>query len=273
MLAVSNTNIAQAIRYVSVERGLDPSEFTLVAFGGAGPLHAAAVARELNMVVLVPPAPGVLCAMGVLTKDIQLDLSQTRLIRGLTGSAAAAVGEIFSELERRASSQFLQNGMDVSALRIERVVDARYDGQNFELPVTVTAGPVDSVKLDGIRDGFNAAHQRLYGYSQPDKEVEIVTFRVKALLPVPKPNLAPAQRAGGGEAARPKTSRRTYFESVDTFVSCPVFERAALAPGMRIKGPAIVEQMDTTTIIPPDFEARADEWGNLILQCQETPRG
>jgi len=163
ILAVSNTSIAQAIRFVSVERGLDPSEFMLVAFGGAGPLHAAAVARELNMVVLVPPGPGVLCAMGVLTKDIQLDMSQTRLVRSSNTSAADEVGEIFAELERRGVETFARNKIDTSGLVMERSVDARYVGQNFELAVAVAPGAIASGTLTAIGGGFNAVHKRLYG--------------------------------------------------------------------------------------------------------------
>jgi N-methylhydantoinase A len=268
ILAVSNTNIAQAIRFVSVERGLDPSQFMLVAFGGAGPLHAAAVARELNMAVLVPPGPGVLCAMGVLTKDVQLDLSQTRLVR--TGKAVAAeeVSAIFAALEQRGLDALARNQIAVDGVVIERTVDARYVGQNFELPVAVPKGAVDAATLSTIGEGFNAAHKRLYGYDHPQKEVELVTFRLKVLVPVPKPDLAQAQGVGDSAPPRPRAERRTFFESLGAFVSCPVYERSDLAPGMTLAGPAIVEQMDTTTVVPPDFDARADEWGNLILRRQ-----
>ena len=269
ILAVSNTNIAQAIRFVSVERGLDPSTFVLVAFGGAGPLHAAEVARELNMTVLVPPGPGVLCAMGVLTKDIQLDLSQTRLIRDAALTAADDVNGIFESLERRAIDNYARHKIELSGLTIERTVDARYVGQNFELSAPVAGGAVSAATLAAVRTSFNAAHKRLYGYDQPGQQIELITFRIKALLPVPKPGLAPVARAARGTRSGPRKTRQAFFATIQQFVDCPVYDRTELAEGEELAGPAIVEQMDTTTVIPPDFSAIADRWGNLILRCRD----
>jgi len=268
MLAISNASIAQAIRFVSVGHGLDPSHFMLVAFGGAGPLHAADVARELNMSVLVPPGPGVLCAMGVLTKDTELDLSQTRLLRGLgEQSAVDEVARIYADLDRRACEVFALNGVDMNGLVIERTVDARYVGQSFELSVPVAAGGVQASTLAAVRQDFNEVHKRRYGYDKPHEEVELVTFRIKASAPVPrKPNLAVAQTVSVDEKPVPVMTRRAYFEPVQGIVDCPVFRRTQLAAGASIPGPAIIEQMDTTTIIPPDFQAHVDEWGNLILR-------
>lgn len=272
IIAVSNTSIAQAIRFVSVERGLDPAAFTLVAFGGAGPLHAAAVARELDMTVLVPPAPGVLCAMGVLTKPIQLDLSQTRLVRGQNDATAQAVDAIYGELERRAVDSFGRSGAPASACSMARMADVRYQGQNFELAVDVPAGKISVEALGIARERFDAAHKRLYGYDKPDKEIEIVTFRLQARLPVANPDIAARTDAAAGSAAAPRARRETYFESVDAFVRCPVFARDDLRVGHVVQGPAIVEQMDTTTVIPPDFTGETDAWGNLILRRRaETP--
>jgi N-methylhydantoinase A len=273
MLAISNTNIAQAIRFVSVERGLDPSQFMLVAFGGAGPLHAADVARDLSMTVLVPPAPGVLCAMGVLTKDVELDLSQTRLVRMTKSSAAVEATEIFGELERRGMEALARNNIVTEGVIIQRSVDARYVGQNFELPVLIAPDVIDSGILKTIGEDFNTAHKRLYGYDQPAKEVELVTFRVKVLLSVPKPDLARSERTEAGKAPEPSWERRAYFDTLGSFVSCPIYERRDCAAGTTVRGPAIIEQMDTTTVVPPDFVARADEWGNLILSvCPECSR-
>ena len=269
ILAVSNINIAQAIRFVSVARGLDPSTFVLVAFGGAGPLHAAEVARELNMTVLVPPGPGVLCAMGVLTKDIQLDLSQTRLIRDSAPSATADVGAIYADLERRAVDTYARHKIALSGLVVERTVDARYVGQNFELSVTVAPRAVSTATLASVRDSFNATHKRLYGYDLPGKEIELITFRIKALLPVPKPGLAQVFGAAPGTSSGPRKTRNAFFSTIQKFVECTVYERIEFTDGTQVQGPAIVEQMDTTTVIPPDFSARADRWGNLILRCRD----
>jgi N-methylhydantoinase A len=265
ILAVSNMNIAQAIRFVSVERGLDASEFMLVAFGGAGPVQAADVARELQMKVLVPPGPGVMCAMGVLTKDIQLDASRTRLTRSSLPAVEETVSGIYGDLETRVVDTFKGNRLPVDGLIIERTVDARYVGQNFELSVAVPPGRLAAAGIVEICKNFGAAHKRLYGYEHPGQEVEMVTFRVKAMLPVAKPALARAAPASAGRTPEPIGMRKTYFGTVDRFVDCPVFDRAALAAGMVITGPSIIEQMDTTTVIPPDFRCECDIWGNLIL--------
>ena len=265
IIAVSNTNIAQAIRYVSVERGLDPGDFALVAFGGAGPLHAAEVARELGMRVLMPESPGVLCAMGVLTKDVQVDLSQTRLLREgpEVGAEAAAV---FAALATRARETLARSGQPTDRLVLEHVVDARYQGQNFELQIpldpTLDAGSI----LPAVRRGFDAEHRRLYGYDQPEKPIELVTFRLRARVPIE--HLATRSAAGARRAAVPSPggTRRTFFAETG-FCECPVYERDELRPGDALRGPLIVEQMDTTTIVPPGFAMTVDAQGNLLLDA------
>ena len=265
ILAVSNVNIAQAIRFVSVERGLDPKEFLLVAFGGAGPLHAAAVARDLGMSVLIPESPGVLCAMGVLTKDIQIDLSQTRLVRDSSSGTEGIVEALYADLERRATATLRQGGLDGGALRFERSVDARYVGQNFEIPIIVPDGTPRGGVLISLRDRFHDAHKRLYGYHHPGKEVELVTFRIKASLPVARPKIKKTTPAQGMPPPSSRGRRKVFFEREGGFVDCPIYERAVLMPAHVVSGPAIVEQMDTTTVIPPDFTAHVDEFLNLRL--------
>lgn len=265
ILAVATTNIAQAIRFVSVERGLDPREFVLVAFGGAGPLHAAELARELGMTVLIPPAPGVLCAAGVLTKDVQINVSQTRLTRGAGGTTAEAVARLYSELERRAASALSRSGLDTTPLVFERTVDVRYDGQNFELPASVPGGALVPASLGAIREGFESAHERMYGYRHSGNPIELVTFRVTAVLPVRQPDLAPPPDRAAASSPRPRGSRRVCFDGDDRAIDCPVFDRSDLVPGSVARGPALVDQMDTTTVIPPDFIAKTDPWGNLVL--------
>ena len=267
ILAISNTNIARAIRFVSVERGLDPADFTLVAFGGAGPLHAAAVARELRMPVLVPPAPGVLCAMGVLCKDIRIDLSQTLIRRAgaHAGELAAALRAIYGDLEARARRSFQHSALDTTAMHVTRSVDARYLGQNHELTVPVAAGDIDAAALAQVRAEYDAAHTRLYGYAKPDAELELVTFRLGAHLPVPRPDLTPSADAARHGALAPFATRPVYFEQQAAFIHTPVYRRADLRGGDLLDGPAIIEQMDATTVIPPDAAAAVDALGNLCI--------
>lgn len=267
IVAISNTNIAQAIRYVSVERGLDPGDFWLVAFGGAGPLHAAEVARELGMRVLVPTSPGLLCAMGVLTKDVQVDLSQTRLIRDGEAEGGAAAAAIFAGLAERARATLARSGQELAGLVFEHVVDARYQGQNFELQIPLDAGLAAGEIVPAVRQGFDAEHRRLYGYDQPDKPIELVTFRLRAMLPTGQADaVAPARPHRAGPPV-PIGERRTHFPATG-FVATPVFDRDALQSGDVLQGPLIIEQMDTTTIVPPGFACTVDAQLNLLLETE-----
>jgi len=219
--------------------------------------------------VLVPAGPGVLCAMGVLTKDTELDLSRTRLVRGLgSATAQSEIKSIFEELDRRAQETLVQNGVSTTQLVTGRSVDARYVGQSFELSVRIQPGEINARTMAAIRDEFHAVHKRRYGYDKPAEEVELVTFRIKASVPVPrKPGLAQRQAPATNEIPVPVMTRRCYFDAAQGAVDCPVFRRADLAVSSVLTGPAIIEQMDATTIIPPDFTATVDEWENLILRC------
>jgi len=266
IVAISNTNIAQAIRYVSVERGLDPGDFWLVAFGGAGPLHAAEVAQELGMKVLVPTSPGLLCAMGVLTKDVQVDLSQTRLIRDGEAEAGTSAAAILAGLAERARAILARSGQDLDGLVLEHVVDARYQGQNFELQIPLPAAAGAEGIVAAVRQGFDAEHRRLYGYDQPDKPIELVTFRLRAMLPTGQAEAAASPPAHRDGPPQPVGERRAHFPATG-FVATPVFERDALQAGDVLPGPVIVEQMDTTTIVPPGFRCTVDAQLNLLLEA------
>ena len=265
VLAVATTSIAQAIRVVSVERGLDPGSFGLVAFGGAGPLHAADVARELGMAVLVPESPGVLCAMGVLTKDVELDFSQTRIVLSAAAGVTDEVDGIYAGLEDRALDALARGGLDARGLVVERSLDVRYVGQNFELSVPVPAGPFDAAARQSAGEAFHGVHRRMYGYDQRDKEIELVTFRIAARLPVPRPGLRNRPRTPRGGGPEPASRRPVFFEGAGGFVDCPVYDRERLDDGDRLEGPAVVEQMDATTVLPPDFRLDVDELLNLHL--------
>ena len=264
MLAIADTNMAQALRFVSVERGLDPRDFVLVAFGGAGPLHAASVACELGVAgVLIPYSPGVLCAMGVLTKDMQMDFSRTRIVPETAPDAVAAVGGAYGGLEQKAREELARCGD--GAITLERSVDMRYMGQNHELSVGAPAGAIDAAALAAMKENFHRAHEQLYGYRSPEYAVEFVTFRVKALRAIAKHDLARVPVPTRTGALAPVVYRQVFFGADPGFVDCPIYDRAGLVPDDRIAGPAIVEQMDTTTVIPPGFAARVDAALNLFM--------
>jgi N-methylhydantoinase A len=269
ILAVSNNNIAQAVRLVSTSRGLDPADYALVAYGGAGPLHAASVAAELGISkILIPAGPGILCAFGVLTKDIAMDLSMSRLMTDDGDGFIPKVRQVFDELERRAEGELENSGASVADLQFVHTIDVRYVGQNFELPVLIDID--DPALREQIRTRFHAEHRKIYGFVRETSTLQLVTFRLRAVSPTARP------RAVNGSTARqhasPSGHRTVIFEDLDCPVSCELYERGSLAADQRIDGPAVIEQMDTTTIVPPGFSALAHPSGNLFLYRDEMLR-
>ncbi|MGA3001927.1 MAG: hydantoinase/oxoprolinase family protein [Acetobacteraceae bacterium] len=263
ILSVVTANMVRAIRVISVQRGYDPRDYTLIAFGGAGPLHAARLAQELEIGrVLVPRNPGVLCAMGLLLTDLRADFSVTRL-RTLEQAAVPEMADAFRSLSLRARSWFESEGIAAANQRIHRTVDMRYGGQNYELSVQLPDGPIGPHSIDALAEGFAAMHRRLYGFAAEDEPVQLVTFRVEAIGIVPKATLT--QSAGGGFSAVPDL-RPVWLQEAGGFVPCAVYDRDRLAAGDSFGGPAIVEQMDATTYVPSDMTARVDPWLNLILE-------
>ena len=266
IVSVVTANMARAIRVISVQRGHDPRDYTLMAFGGAGPLHAARLARELDVSrVLVPRNPGILCAMGLLLTDLRADFAVTRL-RTLGAAALPEIEAAFRVLSGQAVDWFAAEGIADDARRIARTVDMRYAGQNYELPVALHEGRVTAGSLDELADGFAAAHQRMYGFVAADEPVQLVTYRIAAAGVVRKAALTPQAEAGANAAGALAGRREAWFPEAGGFVSCPVYDRDRLLAGNRIIGPAIVEQMDSTTVVLPGMTGHVEPYLNLILE-------
>jgi len=262
---VVTANMARAIRVISVQRGHDPRDYTLVAFGGAGPLHAARLAAELDIRrVLVPRNPGILCAMGLLLADLRADFATTRLL-ALSSPAIGEVEVIVAGLRRRCEAWFADAGIEANARRVALSVDMRYAGQNYELSVPLVPGPVSGATIDGLAAGFATAHQRLYGFVAENEPMQLVTFRAEATGIVRKAELRPTAEAGPDPRSAERGRRDVWLPEAGGFVSCPIYDRDGLAAGNRIAGPAIVEQMDATTLIVPGTNASVDPYLNLLL--------
>jgi N-methylhydantoinase A len=260
ILSVVTANMARAIRVISVRRGYDPRDYTLMAFGGAGPLHAARLARELEIGrILVPRDPGILCAMGLLLTDLRADFAQTR-VRTLTSDVRAPMTETLNTLIARADAWFDEEGIAPGDRRIRRTVDMRYTGQNYELSVPLRDGDLDPRTLAA---DFALSHQRLYGFVAEDEPMQVVTYRVEATGIVPKAGFSPHPLTGS-DGAKARIGERTIW--LDGWIACPLYDRHRLRAGDRFVGPAIVEQMDATTFIPPGMTARVDPWLNMILE-------
>jgi N-methylhydantoinase A len=264
IVAIVVSNMVRAIRGISVERGLDPRRFALLAFGGAGPLHAADVARSLGIrEIVVPPAPGILCAQGLIVSDLKETFVRTARVR-LTGRAELdEVARHLEALAAQAGSWFASENIAEGDWRLEASLDMRYVGQNFELPVPVpAAGAGDAAS---IRRAFADIHELSYGYSSPDDPVEVVNVRLTALGRLRRPT---EERAGGTGSVSTPRARRPVFFAADRPVPADVFERSSLRSGQVIEGPAIVEQLDATTVIFPGDVARVDDALNILIEVR-----
>jgi len=266
IIAVVTANMARAIRVISVQRGHDPRDYTLVAFGGAGPLHGARLAAELDIRrVLVPRNPGILCAMGLLLANLRADFAATRLL-ALSSAVISEIETIITDLRERCAAWFANAGIAANDRRISLSVDMRYAGQNYEISVPLPPGPVTRATIDGLAAGFAAAHQRLYGFVAEDEPVQLVTFRAEATGIVRKADIRPTAHAGPDSGAAAIGRREVWLRETGAFVSCRLYDREKLFSGNRIEGPAIVEQMDATTLIVPGATATVDPYLNLLLE-------
>jgi len=267
IISVVTANMARAIRVISVQRGYDPRDFTLVAFGGAGPLHAARLARELEISrVLVPERPGILCALGLLVTDLRTDYSLTRILQVST-EAVPAINDAFRTLDERAGAWFAQEGIAPGRQRRRRLIDMRYVGQNYELAVAAPNGEITAAELDVLREGFARTHEQMYGYSAADEPAQVVTFRLEAIGVAPKAELRASADVGPDASGARIGARDVYLPEADGFVPCPLYDREKLASGNMIAGAAVIDQMDSTTLILPGQRARVDPYRNLIIEA------
>ena len=259
---VVNARMADQIRLVTIKRGYDPRQFSLVVLGGAGPVHGAALAAEMGMAeVLVPEAPGVLAAFGLLAAAIEHHHART--LQARTDEADLdAVNRCLAELDAAGRGRMREEGVAAEQVRVAYAADMRYVGQAYELEVPIAA-PVARERMPGILAAFHGVHERVYGYARTQQPVEFVNFRAVHTYPLPRPRVTPAARATGTLAEARIGERRAYF---DGFEATAIYERARLPLGARLAGPAIVEQSDTTTVIPPGVTALVDEAGNLRLR-------
>jgi len=266
IISVVTANMARAIRVISVQRGHDPRDYTLMAFGGAGPLHAARLARELEVsAILVPRNPGILCAMGLLLTDLRADFAATRLTT-LAPAALDPMRAAFDSLLAQAEAWFDAEHIAPADRRLTRTVDMRYAGQNYELPIHLPDGPIDAATLDALAERFAAAHHRAYGFTADGDPVQLVTFRLEAAGTVPKARLGTHPDAGPDASAAIIGERAVWLPEARGFVTCPVYDRDRLRAGNRIDGPAIIEQMDATTVVLPAMQAHVEPGLNLILR-------
>jgi N-methylhydantoinase A len=261
IVAVGNATMEKALRVISVERGYDPREFSLVCFGGAGGLHAAELAGLLGLAqVIVPQNPGAFSALGVLLSDIVLDGSQSVLLpvpqeKARVGGFVDGLEQRFAGMERTARRQIRRDGFPDRAARITRYLDMRYRGQSFELSIPYGRG---------FLSAFHGAHQRAYGYSDPVRPLEVVSLRARLTVATPKPPVRRHRVARSTPPARGLAhTRDAWFGG--RFLRTSIIERELLRAGTMLRGPAVVTEYSSTTVVPPEFDCRVDEFLNLVI--------
>ena len=266
IVEIANSAMVGALRRISVQRGHDPRDFVLVAFGGAGPVHANRLAAELEIPsVLVPMSPGTTSAMGLLVTDIKHDYSTT-LIQGTDTLDMTLVDRHFRDMMRLGERVLLSEGSAHASIEFERRVDMRYVGQSYELSIPWGDGRLEDV-LDRMLADFHGEHERAYGFAAPAEPVEFVTLRLTAIGTIAKPRLRELPAGSGDATAALRTVRQVCFAEAGGFVDCPSYDRYRLPAGAVIDGPAIVEEMDSTTVIHPGYRARVDRYGNLLIEA------
>ena len=272
IIEILTFNIAGAVRAVSIERGYDPTDYVLMAFGGAGPLHGIRLAEVLGMrTVLFPRYPGVLSALGLVGTPLRQDYVRTALQMG-PGYETDALGNAFAAIEATARRWFDAENMAPQMRKIERLVDVRYPHQGYELQVPIDGErPIDAEVMRGVELAFHDLHKRLYGYAMEGSAVQVVNVRVAAiglLPPLEMPSLT-----AGSATAKPYGTRNVYVDDAAGFVRCAAYHRDALGVGATIRGPAVIDQLDSTVFLRPGWQACVDSIGSLVSTRSEHADG
>lgn len=266
IVKVVNSNMARAIRVITVEKGHNPSDFTLVAYGGAGPLHAVHLAQEMGIrTVLIPPAPGALCALGLLTADIKKSYVRTA-IASYDEITPEQINAIMSSLRDEGSAWLDSEKVPNERRKFHGIAEMRYVGQNYELQVEIPTENITASDIEKMKRDFFVAHEKNYGYYNPNAPVQFVNFRCEATGIVKKPNLAELETTLDDPSKAEIGRRVVHFEESGA-VDCPVYDRAKFGRAERVNGPCIIEQMDSTTVVPPNTWFSIDKFGNLIIRA------
>lgn len=266
ILDIATAKMASAIRIISVQRGFNPRDFVLVAFGGAGPLHANAIARELGVPqLLIPMSPGVTCALGLLVSDLKHDYTQA-LIAPLRSVQMSKINGIFDAFIGRATLTLESEGVPRDQISFDRFLDLRYIGQSYELRIWIPDRPVSSDDLDQIESTFFSEHHRSYGFASSDEPVELVNIRLTAIGNIPRPSVRKVPRGDLHATDAQKGVRKVFFSEMNEVAPAAVYDRYRLQEGNVLRGPAIVEEIDSTTVVLPGYQAAVDGFGNLLIE-------
>ena len=269
IITVVNSNMVRAVRSVSVEKGYDVREFSLMAFGGAGPLHACEVAKELGIrQVIIPPHPGTLCSLGLLLADTKFDMSRTLILEGKVENLPK-FNEQFADMIHQGSEALDREGVTKERRCFEFAVDMRYQRQNFEISIPVPTGEKTEQDLRRAIADFHAEHKRSYGYCNEQAPVQFVSYRASAIGIIDKPEMTEQPLCPAAPAPVPLETRSVLFQGESEYRPTPVYRRESFIPGQSIAGPCICEQMDTTLVVPESWIIHVDGYGNLKIDYEE----
>jgi N-methylhydantoinase A len=264
---IANTHMGSAVRMVTIQRGVDPREYAVMAFGGAGPVHAVKVAEQFDIpTVIVPLSPGLTSALGLLVSDMAEDYVATALMDSQEADTGR-IREILHQLEHNARAALRSQGVEDSHILITRQIDVRFKHQSHELSVPIPAGTLDAAAVRAAEEGFRKLYNELYGVL-PNDPCQFVNFAVRATGIVPKPELTRVERGDGDPRRALKASRNAYFAEAGAFVEVNVYDRTKLRPGDVIQGPAILEEPDSTTVCPSRYAVSVDPFLNLHINRQ-----
>ena len=265
IVEIANTAMVNALRLTTVRRGYDPRALVMVAFGGAGPLHANRLCAEMQIPkLIVPLSPGTASALGLLTTDVRHEFSRTRIMRG-EGADSTTINKIFSSMEEEGGKLLRKEGIPAERISFLREIEMRYKGQSSELAVICGGGTLNTESLVRLCAQFHKEYERAYGRGYPGEIVELVNYRVTAVGAIPSPPVRKISHSGLTVGQAKKGERPVYFHESDGFTKTSVYDRYKLEDGHHITGPAVVEEMDSNTLIHPHFQADVDGFGNLLI--------
>jgi N-methylhydantoinase A len=263
IIRIIDVKMEEAIKAISTMRGHDLRDFMLLAFGGAGPLHAGRIARDLGMAgIVVPLYPGVYSAIGLLMSDVKHDYVRSRMTMMSTLSPEDVNG-LFAELQTQAETDLRDDGFAAKQIRVARALDLRYAGQGYEITLPCPAGAMTVDGLKKLRREFDTHHRAMFGHAAPEEPVEVVSYRVTGIGMIPPVQLPKFKRENSVLADALRARRRVRFDG--EAIECPVYQREKIDVGLTVPGPAVLDQFDCTTVLYPGQVARVDEWKNLIV--------
>ena len=267
IIRIIDVKMEEAIKAISTMRGHDLRDFMLLAFGGAGPLHASRMARDLGMAgIIVPLYPGVYSAIGLLMSDVKHDYIQSKMTL-LSELTVQDITDMFENLENQARAELRSDGFAEDGIRIERALDMRYVGQGYEITLPCVADALQTNGMAKLRTTFDTQHRSMFGHMAPEEPIEVVSYRVRGIGLVPPVELPKFKRAGTTLADARRHTRGVWFDGA--MIECPIYQREKLDVGLTVSGPAVLDQFDCTTILCPGQVAGVDEWKNLIVTMEK----